>query len=198
MALLLIPGPAVMYIVTRSAAQGRTAGLVSVAGIHVGTVVHVVAAMLGLSAVLAPSATALTVVKLAGAGYLIWLGLRSLRAYRTGRAPDAVPRAAPVRCAGCSSTASSSTSSTRRRPSSSCRSCRSSSTPTPRTRCSTSPRWAVFIVLGLLSDSAALALRGWVGTRLRGSRTAARTDLFASGTYLVLGTVTAFSGHRRT
>ncbi|MCP5030898.1 MAG: LysE family transporter, partial [Actinomycetia bacterium] len=62
--LLVIPGPAVMYIVTRSAAQGRRAGLVSVAGIHLGTVVHVLAAMIGLSAVLAASATAFTVVKL--------------------------------------------------------------------------------------------------------------------------------------
>ena len=65
--LLVIPGPAVMYIVTRSATQGRRAGLVSVAGIHLGTVVHILAAMIGLSAVLAASATAFTVVKLIGA-----------------------------------------------------------------------------------------------------------------------------------
>lgn len=75
---LLIPGPAVMYIVTRSLSQGRRAGLVSVAGIHAGTLVHIAAAVLGLSAVLATSATAFTVVKLAGAGYLIYLGLRAL------------------------------------------------------------------------------------------------------------------------
>lgn len=49
--LLVMPGPAVMYVVTRSAAQGRRAGLVSVAGIHLGTVVHVLAAMVGLSAI---------------------------------------------------------------------------------------------------------------------------------------------------
>ncbi|MCP4083697.1 MAG: LysE family translocator, partial [Actinomycetia bacterium] len=87
LALLLLPGPAVMYIVTRSATQGRRAGLVSVAGIHVGTVVHVGAAMVGLSAIVAASATAFTVVKLAGATYLIWLGIESVRSYRAGDQP---------------------------------------------------------------------------------------------------------------
>lgn len=81
--LLLIPGPAVMYIVTRSADQGRTAGLVSVAGIHAGTLVHIAAAVLGLSAVVATSAQAFTVVKLAGAAYLIYLGVRTLRRRET-------------------------------------------------------------------------------------------------------------------
>lgn len=75
---LLIPGPAVMYIVTRSLTQGRRAGLVSVAGIHTGTLAHVAAAVVGLSAVLATSATAFTVVKWAGAGYLVFLGVRAL------------------------------------------------------------------------------------------------------------------------
>ncbi|MFC4586391.1 LysE family translocator [Sphaerisporangium corydalis] len=78
LALLLVPGPAVVYIVTRSVAQGRAAGLVSVAGIHAGSVVHVVAAALGVSALLAASATAFTLVKYLGAAYLVWLGLRKL------------------------------------------------------------------------------------------------------------------------
>lgn len=75
--LLILPGPAVTYIVTRSAAQGRTAGLVSVLGIHVGTMVHVLAAVLGLSAVIVASATAFTVIKVAGAIYLVYLGVRA-------------------------------------------------------------------------------------------------------------------------
>lgn len=79
LALLVIPGPAVLYIVARGIDQGRTAALVSVAGIHLGTVVHVVAAAVGLSAILAASATAFTVVKWAGAAYLIWLGIRRIR-----------------------------------------------------------------------------------------------------------------------
>jgi threonine/homoserine/homoserine lactone efflux protein len=78
LALLLVPGPAVLYIVTRSIQQGRRAGLVSVLGIHLGTLVHITAATAGLSALLVSSATAFTVVKLAGAAYLIGLGLWTL------------------------------------------------------------------------------------------------------------------------
>ncbi|HEX2273617.1 MAG TPA: LysE family translocator [Acidimicrobiales bacterium] len=93
--LLVTPGPAVLYIVTRSVGQGRRAGLVSVLGIHTGSVVHVVAAALGVSAVLARSAHAFRAVKLAGAAYLIYLGLQRLTARRHerprergGRRPD--------------------------------------------------------------------------------------------------------------
>jgi threonine/homoserine/homoserine lactone efflux protein len=78
LALLLVPGPAVLYVVTRSIHQGRRAGLVSVAGIHLGTLVHITAATAGLSALLVSSATAFTVVKLAGAAYLVALGLWTL------------------------------------------------------------------------------------------------------------------------
>jgi threonine/homoserine/homoserine lactone efflux protein len=76
--LLLIPGPAVLYIVGRSVAQGRKAGLVSVLGIHVATFLHVLAAALGLSVLLLSSALAFSIVKYAGAAYLIWLGLRKI------------------------------------------------------------------------------------------------------------------------
>jgi threonine/homoserine/homoserine lactone efflux protein len=76
--LLLIPGPAVLYIVARSAEQGRLAGFVSDLGIHAATLVHTVAAALGLSALLASSALAFSAVKYAGAAYLIWLGLRKI------------------------------------------------------------------------------------------------------------------------
>jgi len=61
--LLITPGPAVLYIVTRSIDQGRTAGIVSVLGVQVGTLLHVVAAALGASALLASSALAFTIVK---------------------------------------------------------------------------------------------------------------------------------------
>jgi threonine/homoserine/homoserine lactone efflux protein len=76
--LLLIPGPAVLYIVARSAEQGRLAGFVSDLGIHTATLVHVLAAAVGLSALLASSALAFSAVKYAGAAYLIWLGLKKL------------------------------------------------------------------------------------------------------------------------
>ncbi|MEU1721987.1 LysE family translocator [Actinomadura sp. ATCC 39365] len=78
MGLLLVPGPAVLYIVTRSVSQGRSAGFVSVLGVHTGSLVHIGAAALGLSALIAASATAFTVVKYVGVAYLLWLGLRKL------------------------------------------------------------------------------------------------------------------------
>jgi threonine/homoserine/homoserine lactone efflux protein len=77
-ALLVIPGPAVLYIVAQSIEHGRTAGLVSMLGIQVGGLVHVAAAALGLSALLLQSATAFNVVKFVGAAYLVFLGLRKL------------------------------------------------------------------------------------------------------------------------
>ena len=76
--LLVTPGPAVLYIVARSIEQGRLAGFVSDLGIHSATLVHVLAASLGLSALLASSALAFSIVKFAGAGYLIWIGLKKI------------------------------------------------------------------------------------------------------------------------
>jgi threonine/homoserine/homoserine lactone efflux protein len=78
LALLLVPGPAVIYVVTQSIDQGRRAGLASVGGIFSGTLVHIAAATVGLSAVLASSAIAFDAVKYAGAAYLIIVGLRRL------------------------------------------------------------------------------------------------------------------------
>ena len=78
--LLVIPGPAVLYIVSRSVDQGRAAGLASVCGVHVGTLLHVAAAALGLSALLVSSATAYDAVRWLGAAYLVWLGVRRLLA----------------------------------------------------------------------------------------------------------------------
>ena len=77
--LLLIPGPAVLYVLTRSVDQGRKAGLASCFGIATGSLVHVLAATLGLSALLLSSAVAYSVVKYAGAAYLIYLGVKKLR-----------------------------------------------------------------------------------------------------------------------
>lgn len=76
--LLLIPGPAVIYILNRSVADGREVGLSAVAGLELGNLVHAVAASAGLSAVLATSATAFNAVKWLGAGYLVFVGVRTL------------------------------------------------------------------------------------------------------------------------
>jgi len=76
---LAIPGPAVLYIVGRSIGQGRSAGLVSALGIGVGTLFHVAAAVLGLSALVMSSVSAFSAVKYLGAAYLIFLGVQKLR-----------------------------------------------------------------------------------------------------------------------
>jgi len=76
--LLLIPGPAVLYIVSRSVSDGREAGLAAVAGLTLGNLAHALAAAAGLSAILATSATAFSTVKYLGAAYLIYVGVRTL------------------------------------------------------------------------------------------------------------------------
>ena len=82
----LLPGPGVLYVLARSLRGGRADGMRSVVGNGIGASLHVIAAALGLSAVLATSATAFTVVKLAGAAYLVYLGVRALLD-RDGSAP---------------------------------------------------------------------------------------------------------------
>jgi threonine/homoserine/homoserine lactone efflux protein len=76
--LLVVPGPSVLYIVARCIEGGRTAGLVSVLGVQTGAMVHIAFAAVGLSAILASSALAFSVVKWLGAAYLVWLGLRQI------------------------------------------------------------------------------------------------------------------------
>ncbi len=78
LALLVVPGPAVTYIVSQSLAHGRRAGLVSMLGIQTGGLLHVLAATAGLSALLVSSSEAFTAVRLVGAAYLVALGLRRL------------------------------------------------------------------------------------------------------------------------
>ncbi len=94
LALIAVPGPNLVYLVTRSMSEGRRAGVASALGIETGTLVHVAAAALGLSALLASSPLAFDVVRYAGAAYLLWLGIRTLRArggdaHATAEAPRA-------------------------------------------------------------------------------------------------------------
>ena len=88
MVLLITPGPAVVYIVTRSIDQGRMAGIVSALGVGIGGLFHVAAAALGLSALLVSSALAFNLVKYLGAAYLIFLGVRKLLAREEGKQTD--------------------------------------------------------------------------------------------------------------
>ena len=96
----LTPGPDVLYIVTHALKSGARAGIVAALGITAGCFVHIFAAAVGVSALLAASATAFTLLKWIGAAYLVWVGLKMLRASappamdvaasdaRTGNAPD--------------------------------------------------------------------------------------------------------------
>ncbi len=90
LALIVVPGPAVLYIVSQSIDRGRLAGFVSALGIAVGALVHVCAAAVGLSSILVSSATAFNVVKYAGAAYLICMGLWTILRRR-----DDQPASAP-------------------------------------------------------------------------------------------------------
>jgi threonine/homoserine/homoserine lactone efflux protein len=95
-ALAVVPGPAVAYIVTQSIDQGRRAGVVSALGVASGGLVHVAAATVGLSALIASSATAFTVVKLVGAVYLIVVGIRRILS-GDGDEPESRALRAPLR-----------------------------------------------------------------------------------------------------
>lgn len=91
--LLAIPGPAVLYVVTRSIEMGRSGGVASVAGITTGTVVHVVLATAGVSSLILASSAAFDGVKYVGAAYLVFLGVRRLLTREAETEPErAVPR----------------------------------------------------------------------------------------------------------
>lgn len=77
--LILTPGPVVLYIISRSVEQGRKAGMIAILGLELGNFFHVIAAALGLSALLLSSALAFDIIKYIGAAYLIYLGIRKLK-----------------------------------------------------------------------------------------------------------------------
>jgi threonine/homoserine/homoserine lactone efflux protein len=95
--LAVTPGPGVFYVVTRSIAQGTRAGLASVAGVGLGNLGNAIGASLGLAALFSVSAVAFTVVKYAGAAYLVWLGIQALRARPADLASVKVEPASPRR-----------------------------------------------------------------------------------------------------
>jgi threonine/homoserine/homoserine lactone efflux protein len=77
--LIIVPGPNVLYIIARGIDQGRKAAAVSALGVQAGMFVHVTAAILGLSAIVAKSDLLFNVIKFAGAAYLIWMGITTIR-----------------------------------------------------------------------------------------------------------------------
>lgn len=193
--LLVLPGPAVTYVVTRSASQGRRAGLASVAGIHAGTLVHVLAAVLGLSAIIVASATAFTAIKIAGAIYLVYLGVRAFFAPIDG--PDSAsggvgdrsmrrvfldgvvlnilnPKTAVFFLAFVPQFVD---------------------VEAGNATAQLVVLGAIFIGLGLLTDGAYALAGSWIGRRLSASAVVERRKNRTAGLiYVGLGVVTAFSG----
>jgi threonine/homoserine/homoserine lactone efflux protein len=190
--LLVVPGPSVLYVVTQSVSYGRRAGIVSVAGITTGTLVHIAAATIGLSALLASSTLAFDVVKYLGAAYLIVVGLRRLaglekaeraevpgrrslgRLYRQGIVVNVLnPKTALFFLAFLPQFVDS-------------------------TR---GAAWAQILLLGLLfaglgflSDGVWALVAGTLGERLRSSRRFPQVQRYVSGSVFVgLGAVAAFS-----
>ena len=89
--IIVIPGPSVLFVIGRSIALGRRAGVLSVLGNALGTVPAVLAVAFGVGAIVAASAVAFTVIKIAGAAYLVWLGIQAIRHRHAHRRSTAVP-----------------------------------------------------------------------------------------------------------
>ena len=195
LALLLVPGPAVLYIVARSIDQGRVAGLVSVLGVHLGSLVHVAAAAVGLSSLLVSSAVAFSVVKYAGAAYLIYLGVRALIAREEPEDVEVRPAALGTLL----------------------RQGAVVNILNPKTALfflAFLPQFVdpdaghvalqlvflglVFVALGLVTDSLYALAAGTAGEWLRSNRVYVGARRWVSGTVFIgLGLATAFSGSRR-
>jgi threonine/homoserine/homoserine lactone efflux protein len=96
----ITPGPDTLYIVGRSSAQGSQAGAVAALGIGTGALVHICAAALGLSALLAASAAAFTAVKIVGAAYLVYVGISLIRSKSANQSPPVAPGDRPASIRG--------------------------------------------------------------------------------------------------
>ena len=121
--LILFPGPSVAFILATTLRGGRRTGLAATAGVESGYLVHVVGAVVGISAVIAASAELFTVVKVVGAAWLLWMAWRTFRTRSEGTLADLHPAGPTARAA------------VRRRSAAGCWSAPS----TPRPPCSTWP-----------------------------------------------------------
>jgi threonine/homoserine/homoserine lactone efflux protein len=189
LALLAIPGPAVFYVVTRSLTQGRTAGLVSVLGVETGTFAYALAAAAGLTGLIAASETGFTIVRFAGAAYLVYLGVRRLleRDHGEAAAPSARsrlflrgllvqllnPKIAVFFLAFLPQFVDPDRGSV---------------------VAQSLLLGTLFTVLAILSDGAYVLLAGAVGRRLRRGRGARRLARLSGGVYIGLGVTAALSG----
>jgi threonine/homoserine/homoserine lactone efflux protein len=196
-ALIVVPGPAVVYVLTQSVAHGRRAGLASVGGIAAGAVVHVVAAAIGLSSLLVSSAIAFNVVKYLGAAYLVYLGIRRImgrdgsvalvdappkplrRLFRDGFVVEVLnPKVALFFLAFLPQFVQPELG---------------------RVWLQIVVLGAIFIVVGVVSDGLYALLGGTFGGVLKRSWAYVRIERYVSGAVFVgLGVVAALTGHRRT
>ena len=197
LALLIVPGPSVLYIVTRSLEQGRAAGIVSVLGIGLAALVHVTFAALGLSALLMQSALAFSVVKYLGAAYLIYLGVRTLTTKASPTQAEAIKTMTYSRIFSQGFLVN---------------------LLNPKTalfflaflpqfvdpaRASVTLQIVtlgmIFVVLAIVSDSVYAVIAGTARQLLSGNLLVARFQKYLAGTiYILLGVTTAFSGGSRT
>lgn len=192
--LLVIPGPAVLYITARSIDQGRLAGIASVLGIATGTLVHVFAAAVGVSAILVRSALAFETLRYAGAAYLIYLGVMKLRSARNSEPIAAAPRESLHEIFRKGITVN---------------------VLNPKTALfffaflpqfvdPARPAGAqiavlgmIFLLMGMLSDSVYAIAAGSAADWLRGRSSITRRAEYAAGTvYIALGAMTALTGSR--
>jgi threonine/homoserine/homoserine lactone efflux protein len=196
LALLLVPGPAVLFVVTRSVEHGRPAALASVAGIHTGTLVHVAAAAFGISALLAASHVAYDAVRYGGAAYLVFLGVRALLRRGGGAGPEETVRPASRRRLLAEGFVVN--------------------VLNPKTALfflAFLPQFvdrdhgsaplqvlvlgALFVALGVCTDGTYALLSAHVGRRLRGRRlVAGRLQVVSGVVYIALGLLAAFGGPR--
>lgn len=191
LALAVVPGPAVLYIVAQSVPGGRRAGIVSALGVSTGGLFHVGAAVIGLSALLAASAEAFTVVKLLGAAYLVYLGIRALlsrderiggrhveptlgRTYRRGVVVNVLnPKTALFFVAFLPQFVD----------------------PDGSTKAQLAILGLTFVLIALTSDLVWALVAGTAGGVLRRSRTFLRIQRYVSGTiFLALGALAATAG----
>lgn len=192
-ALVFTPGPNTLYVIARSVEQGRTAAIVSCLGVEVGTMLHVAAAALGVSALLASSAAAFAVLKYAGAAYLLFVGLKTLLAKGEAVAASTV-RGGSLRRAFCQAVLVNVLN-----PKSAIFFLAFMPQFVDPRRGSAAAQILVFgavvVVLGFTSGSLYSLLAGSVAGALRGSRRLVRAQrYFAGGIYIALGAATALTG----
>lgn len=195
LALLVIPGPSVLYIVARSMQQGPKLGLISALGVQTGGLVHVLAATIGVSALVMSSAVLFSIVKFLGAAYLIYLGIRTMMARQEGLSLPTLARQTPRQAYWQGAVVNA---------------------LNPKTALfflaflpqfvhpARGPVWVQTVTLGLLfltlatlSDGTYALLAGKLGDRLRHNETFARGQkYFTGGIYIALGLGTAAVGHQ--